>query len=53
MAFHYDDQIDGLNTPTEKKYLKRKVAKKMRRAAKKLAEDAPKKFLGVGYKKAN
>jgi hypothetical protein len=53
MAFHYADQIDGLNTPAEKKFLKRKVAKKMRRIAKIRGEDAPKKFLGVGYKKAN
>lgn len=50
MKVSVPEQIDRLNTPADRKNLKRRASKKMRKAGKVNPEEAPKKFPGVGYK---
>jgi hypothetical protein len=44
------EQIDRLSTPADRKALKKRAAKKMRKAGRVNPEEAPRKFPGPGYK---
>lgn len=50
MKVSVPEQIDRLSTPADRKHLKKRTAKKMRKAGKTNPEEAPRKFPGPGYK---